>query len=183
MSNETFKTDHGNMHKLGEENNPVRKQLICGGHTAKTPYNIVTSVELLPVSNGLTLRLLQKSWHDRANKVLAHIHLECCNELLPLIDDINDPVEMWEALRNRLDNASTKLGRTQVLRKFTSSRPSPDAMVTLYFTKLMAFRNKLIGTTKNITDDAMKTQIFTTLAKSYETTIQLLEQRNTAHMT
>jgi len=171
------------MRKLTEENNPVQKQLICGGLTEKKAYNIVTSVDLLPVGNGLTLCLLQKSWHDRVNKVLGHIPLGCCNELLPLIDDINDPMEMWEALRNRLDNSSTKLSRTQVVRKFTSSRPSPDAMVTLYFTKLMAFRNKLIGTTENITDDAMKTQIFTTLAKSYETTIQILEQRNTAPTT
>jgi hypothetical protein len=84
---------------------------------------------------------------------------------------------MWEALRDRLDNASTKLGRTQVLRKFTASRPSPDETVTQYFTKLIAFRKKLIGTTENITDDAMKTHIFTTLSKSYETTIQILEQR------
>jgi len=50
-------------------------------------------------------------------------------------------------------------------------------MVTQYFTKLIAFRKKLIGTTENITDDAMKTHIFTTLSNSYETTIQILEQR------
>jgi hypothetical protein len=84
---------------------------------------------------------------------------------------------MWEALRDRLDNASTKLGCTQVLRKFTASRPSPDETVTLYFTTLIAFHKKLIGTTENITDDAMKTHIFTTLSKSYEMTIQILEQR------
>jgi len=69
-----------------------------------------------------------------------------------------------------------KLGCTQVLRKFTASRPSTDETVTQYFTKLIAFRKKLIGTTENITDDAMKTLIFTTLSNSYETTIQILEQ-------
>jgi len=70
---------------------------------------------------------------------------------------------MWEALMDRLDNASTKLSRTQVLRKFTVSRPSPAETVTQYFTKLIAFHKKLIGTTKNISDDTMKTHIFTTL--------------------
>jgi hypothetical protein len=84
---------------------------------------------------------------------------------------------MWEALRDLLDNASTKLGHTQVLRKFTAPRPSPDETVTQYFTKLIAFRKKFIGTTENITDDDKKTHIFTTLCKSYETTIQILEQR------
>ena len=84
---------------------------------------------------------------------------------------------MWEALRDRLDNASMKLGRTQVRRKFTASRPSPDETGTQYFTKLIAFRKKLIGTTDNITNDAMKTNICTTLSNSYEMTIQILEQR------
>ena len=175
MSNETFKTDHGNVPKLTEENYPVWKQKIRRVLIAKKAYNIVTGVDLLPVGNGVALRLLQESWHDRANKALAQIHLGCCDELLPLIDIINDPVEMWEALRDRLDNASTKLGRTQVLRKFTASRPLADETVTQYFTKLIAFRKKLIGTTENITDDAMKTHIFTTLSNSYETTIQILE--------
>jgi hypothetical protein len=50
-------------------------------------------------------------------------------------------------------------------------------MVTQYSTKLIAFRKKLIGTTENITNDAMKTHIFTALSNSYETTIQILEQR------
>jgi len=176
MSNETLKTDYGNVPKLTEENYPVWKQMIGRVLIAKKAINIVTSVELLPVGNGVALRPPQESWHDRANKALAHIHLGCCDELLPLIDDIDDPAEMWGALRDRLDNASTKLSRTQVLRKFTASRPSPDKTVTQYFTKLIAFRKKLIGTTKNITDDAMKTHIFTTLSDSYETTIQILEQ-------
>jgi len=83
---------------------------------------------------------------------------------------------MLEALRDRLDNASTKLSHTQVLRKFTGSRPSPDETVTQYFTKLIAFRKKLIGSTENITDDTMKTHILTTLSNSYATTIQILEQ-------
>jgi hypothetical protein len=52
-------------------------------------------------------------------------------------------VEMWEALRDRLDNASMKLGHTQVLRKFTTSRPLPDEMVTQYFTKLIAFSKRV----------------------------------------
>jgi hypothetical protein len=71
---------------------------------------------------------------------------------------------MWEALRDRLDNPSTKLGGTRVLRMFTASRPSQDEMVTQYFTKLIALRNKLIGTTENITDDAMQAHISTTLS-------------------
>jgi hypothetical protein len=90
---------------------------------AKKAYNIITCVELLPVGNSMALRFLQECWHDRANRELAEIHLKCCDELLSLIDDIDSPVEMWKAPRDRLDNASTTLGHTQVLPKFTTSQP------------------------------------------------------------
>jgi hypothetical protein len=64
MSNETFKTNHGNEPKLTEENYLVWKQKIRRVFIAKKAYNIVTGVKLLPVSNGIALRLLQESWHD-----------------------------------------------------------------------------------------------------------------------
>jgi hypothetical protein len=162
--------------KLTEENYPVWKQNIQRVLIAKKAYDVIPGVELLPVGNGVALRPQQESRHDQAYKALAQIHLGCCDELLPLIDDIDDPVEMWEALTNRLDNASTKLGRTQVLQKFTASRLSQDETVTQYFTKLIAFHQKLVNTTENITDDAIKTHLFTTLSNSYETTIQIHEQ-------
>jgi len=182
MSNETFKSSHSYVLKLTEENYPIWKQKIRQVLIAKKAYNIVTGVKHLPPGNGVALHALQEDWHDRANKALALIHLRCCDELLPLINDIDDSVEMWEALRDRLGNASTKLGRTQVLRRFTASRPSQDETVNQYFTKLIAFHKKLIGTTKNITDDTMQTHIITTLSNSYETTIKIREQRIPAPM-
>jgi len=174
MSNETFKTDHGNLPKLPEENYPLWKQNIRRVLITKTAYDIFSGVKLLPIGNCVGRRPLHESCHYRANPSLAQIHLGCCDKLLPLINDINDPLEMWEERRDRLDNASTKLGRSQVLRKFTASRPSRDETVTQYFAKLITFHKKIIGTTENITDDTMKTQIFTNLSNSYETTIQSL---------
>jgi hypothetical protein len=166
--------------KLTEENYSVWKQKFRQVLSTKKAYKIVTSVKLLPVGNGIALRPLQDSWHDHANKSLAQIHLRCCDELLPLIDDIDDPVEIWKALRDRLDNASMNIIRTQVPRKFTASRPSPDETVTQYFIKFITFHKMLISTTKNITYNAIKKHIFTTLSNSFETTIQILEQQMSA---
>jgi hypothetical protein len=162
--------------KLGEKKYPIWKQKICRVLITKKAYNITTSVEPLHSGNGVTLDALQEYWHDRANDTTALIYLGWCDELLPLIDDIGDPVDMWEALRGQLDNASRKLGRTKVLRKITTSRPSPDETVSQYFTTLIVFRTKLIGNTKNITNDGMKTHMFTTVSNSYETTIQIIVQ-------
>jgi hypothetical protein len=53
MSNETFKTDHGNVRKLTEENYIVWKQKIRRVLIAKTAYNVFTGVKLLLVCNGV----------------------------------------------------------------------------------------------------------------------------------
>ena len=151
------------MPQLTDENYPIWKQKIHQVLIAKKAYNIVTSVEPLPPGNGVTLRALHEAWQDRANKAIPLIHLRCCDELLPLINNINDPMEMWEALRDRLNTALMKHARTQLLRKFTPSRPSPDEMVTHYFPKIIPIYKKSIGTTENTTNDAMKIHIFTTL--------------------
>jgi hypothetical protein len=100
MSKETFKTNHGNVPKLTKENYPVWKQKIRQVLIGKTAYNIVTSVVLLPVGNGVALCPLQERWHHRANKALAQIHLRCSYIHLPLMDDMDDSVEMWDALRD-----------------------------------------------------------------------------------
>jgi hypothetical protein len=121
MSNETFKSGHDYVRKLTEENYPIWKQKIRQVLITNKADNIVTSVEPLPPGNGVALRPLQENWHNRGNKAMVLINLGCCNEPLPLLHGIDDPVEMWEALRNSLDNASTKLGRTEFLRKFTAS--------------------------------------------------------------
>ena len=141
---------------------------------AKTAENIVTGVEPLHPGHSVALHALQVDCHDRASKAIALSYLGCCDELLPLIDNIDAHVEMCEALRDQLDNASTNLGGTQELPHLTASRPSPDETVTQYFTKPIAIRKKLIGTTENITVDTKKTHIFTTLSNSYEATIQIL---------
>jgi len=104
MSNETLKTDHSNVPKLTDDNYPVWKPKICQVLITKKAYDIVTGVELLPVCNSVALRPLQAIWHDRANKAIALIHLGCCDALLPLIDNIDDPMEIMEALRDQLDN-------------------------------------------------------------------------------
>jgi len=130
MINETFKTAHGNVPKLTQENYPVWKHKIRQVLITKKAYHITPGAQLLPLGNGAALRTLQEHWHDQAIQEIALIHIGCSNQLHPLIDDIDNPVEMWEELRDRLDNASTKLGCTQAMWKSTASPSSPDETVT-----------------------------------------------------
>jgi len=177
MSNKSWKTDDSNVPKLTEEFYGAWKPKICQVFISNKAYIILTGVKLLPFGHSIVLYPLQDTWHDTANKAIALIHIGCCDKLLPLIDDISDPVEMWKVLRDWFDNTSTNLSQTNVLWKFTTCRPSQDRMVTQYCTKVITFRKKLICTTDNITDDANKTQIFTTQSNLYEQTLPTLQQR------
>ena len=94
MSNKSFKSGHGYVPKITEENYPIWKRKICRVLIAKKAYHIVTGVEPLPPCNGVTLGTLQYDWHGRANKAIVPIHLGSCDELLSLIDDIDHPMEM-----------------------------------------------------------------------------------------
>jgi len=90
---------------------------------------------------------------------------------------MDNPAEMWEALWNQLYKASMKPGCSLVLLKFTSFWQSGDDTITQYTTKLIIICKKQIGTTENITDDVLKTHIFTQSSNPYETNIQIYEQR------
>jgi hypothetical protein len=98
MANKTFKTNHDNEPKVSKEHYPVWKQRIRRVLMATKAYIIVTSVELLRIGNGVSPHPLQPSWHDRANRALAQIHLVCSEEVLPIIDALDHAVEMWEEL-------------------------------------------------------------------------------------
>ena len=63
-------------------------------------FNIVTGDKLLPEGNGPAARTLQKEWHQRANDAIAQNHLGCTDDLLPWINDLDDPVEIRETRQN-----------------------------------------------------------------------------------
>jgi hypothetical protein len=151
-----FKTDQGFIAKLTHNNYPIWKQKMRRILITKKAYNIVTGIVLLPLGHGVALHPLQQNWHEKANEAMALIYTGCSDDLLPIIDDVDDPVEMWESLQNRFDNAATLVGRTRILRNFAASWPLTDEMITQYFTRLIAFRKKLIGTTEQISAETMK---------------------------
>jgi len=94
MSNTSFKSGHSYVPKLTEENYPTWKQKICKVLITKKAYNIVPGIEPPPPGNGAALHALQEDGRDRADKAIALIHLGCWDKLLPLINNIDDPVEI-----------------------------------------------------------------------------------------
>jgi len=162
---EMFKTNYGFIPKLTHNNYPTLRKKVRHALVAMRAYDIVTGDELLPQGNGSAARTLQKEWHRRANDAIAQIQLGCTGDLLPLIDDIDDPVEMWQTLQNRLDNRTNQVGQTQIVRNSHALCPSKDEKTTQYFNRLIDLRKKLIGSPKAISDETMKTHIFSTMPK------------------
>jgi hypothetical protein len=97
MLDKTFNYGHGYVPKLTEGNYPIWKQKIREVVIVMKSYNPITGVEPLSLCNGVTLHAPNEEWQDRPNTVIALIDRGCCEELLPLIEDIDDPVAMREA--------------------------------------------------------------------------------------
>jgi hypothetical protein len=177
MSTETYMTDYGAMSKLTENNYPIWKGKARRVLIAMKAYDIVTGEEPLPVGVGKAVRTQQCEWHKRANDALAFMYLSCSDEILPYISHIDDAAEMWEALKNRLDQAASTIGRMQILQKFTASRLREDETLTQYFTRLLDYRTQLIGTPEEISDSSLRTHIFTTLPEEFALVIKILEHQ------
>jgi len=174
---EMFKTDYGFIPNLIHDNYHTWRKMVRRVLVAMRAYNIVTGDELLPEGNGSAVHTLQKEWHQRAIEAFAQIHLGCTGDLLPWIHDIDDPVEMWQMLQNRLDNATNQVGRTQIIRTFHALVPLKEEKITQHFTRQIDLRKKLIGSPEAISDETMKTHIFSTMPKEFEMAIKILEQR------
>jgi len=172
-----FKTDYGLIPKLTHKNYPTWRKNVRRILISIRAYNIVTGEELFPDVNGSAACTLQKEWHHRANKAIAQIHLRCTDDLLPWIDHIDDPVEIWQTLQNRLDNTTNQVGRAQIVRKFYALHLSKEEKTTQYLTRLVDIRRKLIRSHEAISDETMKTRILSTMRTEFETTNKILDQQ------
>jgi len=144
---------------------------------AMTAYSIVTGENLLPNGTGSAARTLQMEWHWNANDAISQIDLCFTDHLLPLINNIDNPVEMWQTLQGGLGNMTNQVGQTQISRKFHAPRQSKDRKITQYFTRLIDLCKKLMGSPKAISDETMKSHIFSTIPNEFKTTIQILKQQ------
>jgi hypothetical protein len=114
MSIEIFDTDYGNVHQLIDKNYSFWKLMISQVVITRIANNIIASVKHLHVGNCVAIYPLQEYWHDRAYKLIALIHLECCDYLGEFLDTFHEPVELGNAPKDRLSNASTNLSFRQV---------------------------------------------------------------------
>ena len=66
------------------------------------------------------------------------------------------------------------IGRTGILRKFRVARPQKDEQINAYFSRLYEHRHQLAGTAEAISDEELRTHIYTTVPERFKMTIRIL---------
>jgi len=177
MTTETFKSAYGNIPKLTENNYPMWKEKVRQVTMGADAYEIMTTEEPEPEGNTREGRTELRNWRKRRNNTQSIIYMGCSDQILPHIKHTIDPAEMWDILHDRFDNTLSKLGRTQILRKFHACHPAKDEKMTTYFTRLIDYRNQLSGSAEEISEDSFVTHLFTHILKEFATTINIFERQ------
>jgi hypothetical protein len=87
------------------------------------------------------------------------------------------PKDMWDELAERVNIASTEVGRQALNRSFTSIRPTPGAPIDDFFTRLIEIQDQLQGTAEEINDASFKSHALGVLPQNINVTAQI--QRGT----
>jgi hypothetical protein len=125
---------------------------------------------------------MQRDFNTRAGKASTTILMTCEEPIKLLIKNLRNPSDMWITLQRRLNDASHQMTRTAILRKFQAARydsRSGLAGVDAYFAELENYQHQLAGSAEEITDEGLKTHIFSTLMGHFYTTVCIMQrQRN-----
>jgi len=84
--------------------------------------------------------------------------------------------EMWQILKARLDLTTSYIGRTAIVAQFQNARPIVGESISVYVARLQAFQLQLQGSTEEITEQALRTHVYTTTPPEFKTAIGYLKR-------
>jgi hypothetical protein len=119
----------------------------------------------------------------RAGKAAAMINSACSSSVKTHIDGMRDPHQMWDTLKTKLDSASTRSGRTAILRRFNQLRPVDKAPMAEYISTLSACRKELDGSEQSISDETFITHLLTTLPSTFNSIVDIITHQPPADQT
>jgi len=107
----------------------------------------------------------------------AILYGSCSPEVRTHLNQIRDPVRMWEILTEQMDPANTTVGRLTLFRQFSLLRPVSRQPISTYFSQLLNITNQLTSTPEAVPDMVLKNHIFTTLPEMFKISIKVLHSR------
>ena len=126
---------------------------------------------------AIAARARRSDFEQRREDAAGVIYNACSAPIRIYIDNTDDPEDMWLTLSERLDTASTAVGRQALYQKFMTLRPAPGKPIGEYLASLLEIRNQIAGTPEAISDVACKTHIFTSLPEVFEVTLKIQQNR------
>jgi len=105
----------------------------------------------------------------------AIIYGSCSPEVKTHLNQVKDPVRMWEILTEQMDTANTTVGRWTLFRQFSQLHPDPGQPISIYFSQLLNITNPLASTSDAVPDMVFRSHIFTTLLEMFKISIKVLQ--------
>ncbi|KAF8241873.1 hypothetical protein K440DRAFT_641100 [Wilcoxina mikolae CBS 423.85] len=115
------KTQWGNVALLAHLNYDSWMENMTLVLKAMRVYSIVTGK---PEPQALDINYAD--WKTHEAQAATTILLSCSLDVRVYVKGLRNPHEMWHTLQQRLDNTTTLIGRTALLRKFRATRHQID---------------------------------------------------------
>jgi hypothetical protein len=122
-------------------------------------------------------RRVYEDFTTRKAQAGAIIYGSCSPQAKTHLNQIEDPVRMWEILTEQMNTANTIVGRLTLFQKFSQLRPVSGQPISTYFSHLLTIINQLVGTLEAIPDMVLRNHIFTTLPEMFKINIKVLQSR------
>jgi len=81
-----------------------------------------------------------KEFQSRKGAAYALIFASCTPEIQEYISNIDEPADMWDTLREKLEDAASRAGRTMIARQFNQSKPEANQPIQSYIAKPLQYR-------------------------------------------
>jgi hypothetical protein len=120
-------------------------------------------------------RRVYEDFTTRKAQAGAIIYGSCSLEVKIHLNQVKDPMRMWEKLTKQMDTANTRVGRLTLFRQFSQLRPVPGQPISTYFSQLLNITNQVAGTAEAVPDMVLMNHIFTTRPEMFKISIKVLQ--------
>ena len=178
QSSKTYYTSKfGSIKKLSNINYAIWTGDVTVILQAMGAYTIINGEKDEPAAgNTATARTATADDQKRRTYAISAIRFSCTDEAAIYINGLSDPSKMWQILKERLDLTTLYIGRTAIVVQFQNAQPTVGECISVYVARLQAFQLQLQGSMEEITEQALRTHVYTTAPPKFKTAIGYLKR-------
>ena len=140
----SYTSKYGAIKKLDGTNYTVWKGDVTVILQVMDALNIVIGEEVEPpAGNTAAARNAIADYAKRRALATTAIRFSCIEVISIYIQNLTNPTEMWEILREKLDSTTSFIGRAAIARKFRNARIDKGEGISVYIARLQSYRIQL----------------------------------------